>query len=197
MSIERRKITNLIPYENNPRTHSDKQVKQLAQLMERYGFYDSHAIAVDEEGTIIWGHGRLLAAKELGLEEVPVEVLSDLSEEDKKALRIADNGISEQSNWEMESLQQELMDLDALDFPMELLSLSEELLEELFDDDNSQPPPSLDELEQEYGQPQSRDFWPYIKVQVSPQTKQKWDDLMNSINGDDEALKVEQLLDRL
>jgi hypothetical protein len=52
MSIERRKITNLIPYENNPRTHSDKQVKQLAQLMERYGFYDSHAIAVDEEGTI-------------------------------------------------------------------------------------------------------------------------------------------------
>lgn len=131
MPIEKRKITDLIPYENNPRSHPEKQVSQLARLMDKYGFHDSHAIAIDEQGTIIWGHGRLLAAKEIGLEEVPVEVLPNLSEEDKRALRIGDNSIADQSDWDIELLKGEILDLDAQDFPLEMLSLDEGLLEEL------------------------------------------------------------------
>lgn len=131
MPIEKRDINTLTPYANNPRTHPDGQVTKLASLMKRYGFHDSHAIAVDESGEIIWGHGRLEAAKEAGLTEVPVEVLTGLTEEDKQALRIADNAIAEQSDWNMELLQQELQKLDDANYQLEYLALDEDLLVEL------------------------------------------------------------------
>lgn len=133
MPIEKRKITELLPYENNPRTHSERQVSQLARLMGKYGFHDSHAIAVDEEGIIVWGHGRLLAAKKLGLEEVPVEVLPGLSEKDKKALRIADNAIGDASDWDLELLAKELESLNQDGYSLELLALDDSLLEGLGD----------------------------------------------------------------
>ena len=133
MTIIRRSVSELIPYTNNPRTHPERQIKQLAELIERFGFHDSHAIAIDEQGVIIWGHGRLEAAKLAGKDEVPVEVLTGLSTAEKQTLRIADNGIAEQSDWDMEALARELAELDEADINCDLLSLDDELLEELGD----------------------------------------------------------------
>lgn len=131
MPIEYLSIDSLKPYDRNPRTHPSGQIDQLSTLIKKYGFHESHAIAIDEDGLIIWGHGRLEAAKQAGLTSVPVEVLTGLSEADKQALRIADNGIAEQSDWDIDFLKAELIDLDAVNFPTELLSLKEDLLEQL------------------------------------------------------------------
>lgn len=131
MPIEYRNPATLTPYHQNARTHPPKQIDKLASIIKRYGFHDSHAIAVDEDGVIVWGHGRLLAAQKAGLDSVPVEVLTGLSEEDVRALRIADNAVSEQSEWSLEALEIELMDLDAAGYPTELLALNDDLLEEL------------------------------------------------------------------
>ena len=136
MAITRRKLSELIPYRNNPRTHPPKQIEQLAGLIKKFGFHDSHAIAVDEEGIIIWGHGRLEAAKLAGKDEVPVEVLTGLSDAEKQTLRIADNGIAEQSDWDMDALARELAELDDADISGDLLSLGDELLEQLEDVDS-------------------------------------------------------------
>ena len=119
------------PYDDNPRTHPPQQITQLTTLIKRYGFHESHAIAVDEDGVIIWGHGRQEAAIAAGLTSVPVEVLTGLTEEDKRALRIADNGIAEQSDWDMESLQRELDALQDAGYQLELLALDDDLLDEL------------------------------------------------------------------
>ena len=131
MPIIRKAIADLTPYDANPRTHPTKQVDQLATLIKKFGFHDSHAIAVDEQGVIIWGHGRLQAAKQAGLVDVPVEVLTGLSEEDKRALRIADNSIAEQSDWDLDLLQQELDALNQEGYQLELLALDDSLLEDL------------------------------------------------------------------
>jgi DNA modification methylase len=131
MPIIRKAIADLTPYDANPRTHPTRQVDQLATLIKKFGFHDSHAIAVDEQGVIIWGHGRLQAARQAGLTDVPVEVLTGLSEEDKRALRIADNSIAEQSDWDMDLLQQELDALNEAGYQLELLALDDSLLEEL------------------------------------------------------------------
>jgi len=133
MVITRKPLTDLIPYPDNARTHPERQVEQLATLIKRFGFHDSHAIAVDEGGVILWGHGRLLAAKKAGFKDVPVEVVTGLSDEDKRALRIADNGIGDQSDWDMEALARELDALNQAGYQMGLLSLDEALMEELGD----------------------------------------------------------------
>jgi DNA modification methylase len=131
MTIIFKSPRDLIPYEDNPRTHPPEQITQLTTLIKRYGFHESHAIAVDEDGVILWGHGRQEAAIAAGLDSVPVEVIPGLSDADKRALRIADNGIAEQSDWDMDALQRELDALQDDDYPLQLLSLDEDLLEEL------------------------------------------------------------------
>lgn len=140
MTIERRLIDSLTPYEDNPRTHTQEQIDKLAVLMKKYGFHDSHAIAIDEDGIVIWGHGRIEAARKAGLEDVPVEVLPGLSESDKSALRIADNGIAEQSKWDLSLLAKEMEELEKDGYNLEFLALDESLLDELagvFDSEKS------------------------------------------------------------
>lgn len=131
MPIERRSIHSLKPYRANPRTHPQGQIDKLALLIQKYGFHDSHAVAIDEDGVVIWGHGRIEAARQAGLKEVPVEVLTGLSETDKKALRIADNAIGEASDWDMELLAKELESLNQDGYSLELLALDDSLLEGL------------------------------------------------------------------
>jgi ParB-like chromosome segregation protein Spo0J len=87
--IEMRQLDKLIPYARNSRTHSDTQVAQIAASIKEWGW--TTPILVDEEGTIIAGHGRTLAARKLGLAEVPVMVARGWSEARKKAYVIADN----------------------------------------------------------------------------------------------------------
>jgi len=107
--VERAKVDELIPYYNNPKEHPEEQVEKIASSIEQYGFTQPVVIADDNE--IIIGHGRVEAAKKLGLEEVPAIVRDDLSLEEMKALRLADNKIAE-SGWNMEQLEVELETID-------------------------------------------------------------------------------------
>ncbi len=92
IEITTRKTNDLIPYVNNSRTHSDEQVSQVAASIKEFGF--TNPILVDADNGIIAGHGRLMAAKKLGLQEVPTIELGHLSDAQKKAYVIADNKLA-------------------------------------------------------------------------------------------------------
>lgn len=107
--IERWPLNRLVPYARNPRTHSDAQIAQIAASMVEFGF--TNPILVDKEAVIIAGHGRLAAARKLGLEVAPVIVLDHLTSTQRRALVIADNRIAESAGWDDAMLQVELMAL--------------------------------------------------------------------------------------
>ena len=98
MNFENRPTHSLRPYARNARTHSPKQIKQIARSIERFGF--NNPVLIDDEDQIIAGHGRLLAAKQLNMKTVPCVRLSHLSEADNKAYVIADNRLAEKSGWD-------------------------------------------------------------------------------------------------
>ena len=106
MKVTQEKIENLIPYARNARTHSDDQVAQIAASIKEFGW--TNPILVDGEKGIIAGHGRLAAARKLGLKEIPVIELKHLSETQKKALILADNKLALNSGWDNEMLALEL-----------------------------------------------------------------------------------------
>ena len=114
----------LIPDPRNARTHSKKQVAQIVQSIGAFGF--TNPILADPEGNIIAGHGRLRAARDMGLETVPVITLEGLTEPQKKALRLADNKIALNAGWDTEILKLELADLSMpdLDFDLGLTGFS-------------------------------------------------------------------------
>ena len=118
MIIINRKITELIPYVNNARTHSDEQVLQICSSIKEFGF--TNPVLIDGENGIIAGHGRLMAAKKLGMEEVPTIELSHLSEAQRKAYILADNKLALNSGWDNELLAIEFAELGALGFDLEL-----------------------------------------------------------------------------
>src|SRR6202041_1709607 len=99
-------VDKLIPYAKNPRTHSAAQVAQIAASIAEFGF--NNPILVDTKAGIIAGHGRLLAARKLGLTEVPVIVLDHLSEAQKRAYVIADNKLAENAGWDDDMLRIEI-----------------------------------------------------------------------------------------
>ena len=110
--------SNLKPDPSNPRTHSKQQVAQIATAIETFGF--TNPILIDELANIIAGHGRLLAAKKLGLAEVPTITLSHLTDVQKRALRIADNKIALNAGWDVELLRVELAEIATLDVDLDL-----------------------------------------------------------------------------
>jgi site-specific DNA-methyltransferase (adenine-specific) len=118
MQIEKRLLTDLIPYINNSRKHSDDQVSQIAASIKEFGW--TNPILVDGENGIIAGHGRIMAAKKLGMTEVPVIELAHLSKEQRKALIIADNKLALNSDWDTNLLAIELKDLQDLGFDLNL-----------------------------------------------------------------------------
>src|SRR5215471_11553465 len=116
--IELIPVTSLRPYDRNARTHSKKQIRQIASSIQRFGF--TNPVLIDDAGEIIAGHGRVEAAKLLGLAVVPVVRVSHLSETDKRAYILADNRLAEKAGWDREILAIELQALVALDFEVEL-----------------------------------------------------------------------------
>lgn len=136
--IETMRVEDIKPYENNPR-FNDNAVKSVANSIREFGF--KVPIVVDKNNVIVNGHTRWKASKELGLEEVPVIVASDLTEEQVKAFRIADNKTGELADWNMELLGKELaeiMDFNFEDFgfnELELMMLTEDIEPEGFDKD--------------------------------------------------------------
>jgi len=117
--IESRDIDKLIPYINNSRKHSDEQVAQIAASIKEFGW--TNPILVDGDNGLIAGHGRLLAARKLGMNTVPVIELAYLTETQKKALIIADNKLALNADWDNELLMLELQQLNSDDFDLSLL----------------------------------------------------------------------------
>ena len=136
MQIEQLKVGDLIPYVNNSRTHSDEQVMQVASSIKEFGF--TNPILIDDDGGIIAGHGRLMAAKKLGLVEVPCIRLGHLSEAQRKAYVIADNQLALNSGWDLDTLKLEIDRLGELDFDIELLGFDDDFLTSLIIEEPSE-----------------------------------------------------------
>lgn len=131
ISIRYVSVADLIPYAANSRTHSDEQVTQIAASIREFGF--TNPILINREKTIIAGHGRLMAAKKLGLEQVPAITLDHLNKAQQKALVIADNQLALNAGWNMDMLKAEIEGLALEDFDLELLGFDDKFLDGLFE----------------------------------------------------------------
>ncbi len=112
-------IGDLIPYARNSRMHSEAQVAQIAASIKEFGF--TNPVLIDEDGGIIAGHGRVLGARKLGMDEVPTIALEGLTKTQRQAYVIADNKLALNAGWDEELLSLELADLNEQEFRMELL----------------------------------------------------------------------------
>src|SRR5258708_2285392 len=122
--VERWPIERLIPFARNARTHSEAQVAQIASSIHEWGW--TNPVLVAEDGTIIAGHGRVLAARKLSIPDVPVMVAAGWTESQKRAYTIADNKLTLNGGWDDELLGLELGELEVLGFDLELIGFSEQ-----------------------------------------------------------------------
>jgi hypothetical protein len=165
MKITEKKVTELIPYVNNSRTHSDEQVAQIAASIKEFGW--TNPILVDGSNGIIAGHGRLMAARKLGYTEVPTIELADLTETQKKAYIIADNKLATNADWDNELLRIELTDLLSNGFGLDILGFDQSDLDEIFT-------PEIDENDNIYTQ--KVDIPIYEPSENKPNVKDLYDD---------------------
>jgi hypothetical protein len=122
----------LLPYASNARTHSAEQIAQIVHSINAFGFVNP--ILVGDDNVVVAGHGRLLAAQQLGLAQVPVIELSHLTPTQRRALALADNRIADNAGWDEALLQQELAALNALDIDLENLGFLEDELQAMLRD---------------------------------------------------------------
>ena len=127
--VERWPLDRLIPHARNARTHSEAQVAQIAGSIAEFGFVNP--VLVGDDGVIVAGHGRVLAARKLGLTEAPVIVLSHLTPTQRRALMIADNQIAENAGWDDEMLAAELTALRDENVDLGLLGFDDDDLDRL------------------------------------------------------------------
>ena len=113
MNIESKLLADIVPYAKNAKKHDNRQINNVAESIKQYGFVQP--IVIDRDGVIVIGHCRALAAKKLGMKEVPCVCVDDLTPEQVNALRIVDNK-SNESEWDFDLLADELADLDLSDF---------------------------------------------------------------------------------
>ena len=148
--VERRAVSALEPYANNPRTHTDEQIAQIEASIREFGW--TMPILIDEGGGIIAGHGRLMAAKRLGASEVPVIVAVGWTEAKKRAYVIADNQLAMNAGWDEELLRVEIGALDDLGFDRALLGFDDDYLADLFAEPAEPDPPKVS-LAERFGLP--------------------------------------------
>jgi site-specific DNA-methyltransferase (adenine-specific) len=125
--VERRKVSDLIPYARNSRTHSDAQVAQIAASIKEWGW--TTPVLIDPDGGIIAGHGRIMAAQKLGITEVPCMVAEGWTEAQRKAYVIADNQLALNAGWDTDLLKVELQELGDLDFDLSLVGFDDKFLD--------------------------------------------------------------------
>jgi hypothetical protein len=130
--IEMVPVNRLTPYKGNARTHSKKQIRQIADSIKRFGFLNP--VLIDDHDDIIAGHGRVEAAKLLGQDQVPVLRLSHLSPAEKRAYVLADNKLASNARWDREVLAIELQGLIDLDFAVELTGFEPREIDFILDD---------------------------------------------------------------
>ena len=137
MEIIKKKISDIIPYEKNAKKHDKRQINNVAESIKQYGFVQP--IVIDRDGVIVIGHCRALAAKKLGMKEVPCVCVDDLTPEQVNALRIVDNK-SNESDWDYDFLADELAELDLSDFDFDFG----------IEDDEEEPEYSADDTEESF-----------------------------------------------
>jgi ParB-like chromosome segregation protein Spo0J len=144
MEIINKKVDELIPYENNPRIN-DEAVKYVAESIKQFGW--KVPVVIDGNNVIVTGHTRLKAAKELGMTEVPCIIADDLTDEQIKAFRLADNKVGEIAQWDMGKLELELegIDIDMGDFGF--IELADLDVDEFFEDAEPKEPKEEEEKE--------------------------------------------------
>lgn len=128
LTVEYRSIDRLIPYIRNARTHTDAQIAQIAASLREFGW--TNPVLVDGDNGIIAGHGRVLAARQLELKDVPVIELAHLTDAQRRAYVLADNKLAEQAGWDAEMVALELSDLNALGFDMSMTGFTPAEIEE-------------------------------------------------------------------
>jgi ParB-like chromosome segregation protein Spo0J len=116
----------LIPYARNARTHSDEQVAQIAASIKEWGW--TTPVLIDEDGGIIAGHGRVMAARKLGIEEVPTMTATGWTKAQKQAYVLADNQLPQNAGWDMDLLSVEMKDLDTEGFDLSLIGFGDDML---------------------------------------------------------------------
>lgn len=140
MNIINKKITDIKPYEKNPRKN-DEAVKYVAESIRQFGF--KVPIVIDKDGVIVAGHTRWKAAKKLGFDEVPCIIADDLTDEQIKAFRLADNKVSEKAEWDFDLLSSELdelFDFDMTSFGFEEPEEEKEVIEDEFEGEIADEP---------------------------------------------------------
>ena len=147
MQIIQRDTADLIPYPKNPRKN-DRAVDKVASSIREFGF--KVPVVIDKDGVIVAGHTRVKAAKQLGIKEIPCIVADDLTEEQIKAFRLADNKTAEFADWDFEILAEELADINDIDmsefgFDTQFIPEEEEIVDDEFED--------IEKLEGHYGVP--------------------------------------------
>jgi DNA modification methylase len=141
-AVIERLIDELTPCGRNARTHSKKQLRQIANSIERFGF--TNPVLIDDEGLIIAGHGRVEAARLLGLRQVPTLTLSHLSPAERRAYMLADNKLALYAGWDPELLAQELQELIDIDFDIDLTGFSLAEIDVILDDAREADPDTRD-----------------------------------------------------
>ena len=134
MELIKKKVSELIPYINNSRTHSEEQITQISSSIKEFGF--TNPILIDKENSIIAGHGRLQAVKRLGHEEVPCIIISGLTKTQIKALIIADNQLALNAGWDLEKLSVEIEGLEDDKFDISILGFDDKFLNDLLFKEN-------------------------------------------------------------
>ena len=151
LTIQYKKTKDLIPYARNSRTHSDEQILQIASSIKEFGF--TNPVLIDNDGGIIAGHGRVMAAKKLNINEVPTIELIGLSEMQKKAYIIADNKLALNAGWDNELLMIELDDLKDSEYDLDLTGFANDEINNLNSDflpATEDEQGKLDELDPKY-----------------------------------------------
>lgn len=142
--VERRSVESLIPYARNARTHSEEQVAQLAASIKEWGW--TTPVLIDEDGGIIAGHGRVMAARKLGIADVPVMVARGWTEAQRRAYVLADNKLALNSGWDMDLLKVELQEVGEANFDLATIGFSVGEMTNLF-------------LETEVGETNAEEEW--------------------------------------
>ena len=129
--VQRVPVSRLVPYAKNARTHSAAQVAQIAASIKEWGW--TTPVLVDDAGVLIAGHGRVLAAKQLGIQEIPCMVARGWSEAQKKAYVLADNQLPLNAGWDADLLKMEIREIEALNFDIGKIGFDTDALARMFD----------------------------------------------------------------
>lgn len=204
LNIVYRSVNTLRLYADNAKTHSPEQVEAIARSITEFGF--TNPVLIDEVGEIIAGHGRVLGARLAGISQVPCIVLADLTEDQKRAYRLADNKIHELGGWDFDKLASELSALDSHGFDLDNIGFDSQELSSLLDVDTGflpdNPTESTDvmdeapdkEPEQADVNESDRDHYSYFKCEMLDQNKMRLIEVLNEIMKDNYFERTEEAL---